>query len=158
MYSRDLEFAFGAAMVGFVLIVLAISLTIAILYLMNLQNLMKEVNQKNRQVEPGNVWLMLIPLFNIIYPFILYPKICDSVKAEFEFRGKPEAGDYGRALGITMPILGLVGFVPFLGTLAGLANLVIFIIFWVKMAEYKNKLRNMPKTGDGLSSSSDLID
>ncbi|TNF46819.1 MAG: hypothetical protein EP305_09910 [Bacteroidetes bacterium] len=158
MYSRDLEFAFGAAMVGFVLIVLAISLTIAILYLMNLQNLMKEVNQKNRQVEPGNVWLMLIPLFNIIYPFILYPKICDSVKAEFEFRGKPETGDYGRALGITMPILGLVGFVPFLGTFAGLANLVIFIIFWVKMAEYKNKLRNMPKTGDGLSSSSDLID
>ena len=158
MYSRDLEFAFGAAIVGFVLIVLAISLTIAILYLMNLQNLMKEVNQKNRLVEPGNVWLMLIPLFNIIYPFILYPKICDSVKAEFEYRGKPEVGDYGRSLGITMPILGLVGFVHFLGTFAGLANLVIFIIFWVKMAEFKNKLRKIPKTGDGLSSSKDLID
>jgi hypothetical protein len=159
MYSsNDLGFAVGAVMAVFILIVLAISITIAILYLMNLQNLLKEIAPKNRLVEPGNVWLMLIPLFNIIYPFILYPKICDSVKAEFEFRGNPEAGDYGRALGITMPILGLVGFVPFLGTFAGLANLVIFIIFWVKMAEYKNKLKKMHKSGDGISASSELID
>ena len=63
------------------LLVFAGAILVAVFYLLNLQNLLKQITPANRQVEPGNVWLMFIPLFNIIYPFILYPKITDSVKA-----------------------------------------------------------------------------
>ena len=48
------------------LIGLLIGLAIAILFLLNLQNVLKEVDSKNREVPDSNVWLMLIPLFNVV--------------------------------------------------------------------------------------------
>lgn len=145
--------------VFFYLILLGGVITVAVLYLKNLQDTLKECDVKNQQVPPGNVWLMFIPLFNLIYPFILYPKISESLKREFESRGNPQQGDYGRSLGITLPILGVCGIIPILGIFAGMGNLVVFIIFWVKMAELKNKLKSLPKA-DGLRihSSHDLLD
>ncbi len=135
-------------------------ITVAVFYLKNLQDTLKEVSPKNRQVEPGNVWLMFIPLFNIVYPFILYPKISDSLRAEFTERGRPQAGDYYRSIGITMPILGLCGVIPLLGVLASIGNLVLWIMYWVKMAEFKKLLRSIPKTSDSMviSDSTDLLD
>lgn len=127
------------------LIGLLIGLAIAILFLLNLQNVLKEVDSKNREVPDSNVWLMLIPLFNVVYGFILYPKICDSVKKEYAYRGFEASHSFQRELAIAMPILTLCSIIPFLGALAGIANLVIFIIFWVKMAEYKNYLKANPK-------------
>lgn len=141
----------------FLLIAIVGAIIVAIFYLMNLQNLLKQISTANRKVEPGNVWLMLIPLFNLIYPFILYPKITDSVKSEMESRGMAEQSDYGRGIGIALPILGLCGIIPFLGVLASIANLVLFIIFWVKMADYKNKLMHS-SPGEGIGNNSDLLD
>ncbi|MNE64800.1 hypothetical protein D3C87_24890 [compost metagenome] len=157
MYSNNLDSVFIGGMLIFALIVLAVAIFIAVLYLLNLQNLLKEISPSNREVEPSNVWLMFIPLFNMIYPFILYPKISDSVKKEYAERGIAKGGDFGRSIGITMPILGLCGWIPFLGGLAGLANLILFIIFWVKMAEYKNELIATKRVG-GFSTSTDLLD
>lgn len=142
----------------FLFIVFAGVVLVSVFYLLNLQNLLKQIAPANRQVEPGNVWLMFIPLFNIIYPFILYPKIADSVKLEMESRGMAEQGDYGRGIGIALPVLGLCGVIPFIGVLASLANLVLFIIFWVKMAGYKTKLMTSSPSQGGVGSNSDLLD
>ncbi len=155
---RNFDDTFFAVFGVFMFFIVAIMLVIAIFYLLNLQNLLKEIDQKNRLVEPGNVWLMFIPLFNIIYPFILYPKIADSVRNEYQARGIKKAGDFSRGIGVAMPILSLCGIIPFIGGLAGLANFVLFIIFWVKTAEYKNELKRSPKAADGISASSDLLD
>lgn len=141
----------------FMFIVLAGVILIAVFYLLNLQNLLKEISPANRQVEPGNVWLMFIPLFNIIYPFILYPKITDSVKMEMESRGMAESGDYGRGIGIALPVTGLCGIIPVIGILASLANLVLFILFWVKMAGYKTKLKNSPSGNGAISGASEEL-
>jgi len=131
---------------------------VVVLYLLNLQRLLKEISTTNRLVAPGNVWLMLIPLFNLIYPFILYPRICDSVRNEYQSRGMSEDGDFGRAIGITMPVLGLCGWLPYIGVIAGIANLVLFIIFWVKMAGYRTKLRSAPKGAGQISADPDILD
>ena len=48
-----------------ILIGLAIGITIMVFYLKNLSDLLKQISPANRQVEPNNVWLMFIPLFNI---------------------------------------------------------------------------------------------
>lgn len=152
---RGIEsFAFG------VIAILILGMVLVfVLYLLNLQNALKEVSEKNREVPPANVWLMFIPLFNIIYPFILYPRICDSIKKEYASRGLEEQGDFGRSIGITMPILSLCNLIPVLGALAGIANFVLLIVFWVKIAGYKEKLRTSPKgEGMGVGSNPDLLD
>ncbi len=119
------------------LIIGLIALVVAIFYLLNLQNLMKSIKEENREVSPGNVWLMLIPVFSLIYAFILYPKISASVKKELESRGME--GDGSKNLALALAITGALGVVPVVNTIAGLANLVIFIIWWSKTAGYKNK-------------------
>ena len=130
-----------AAGIFIILFIVIAALVVGILYLLTLQNLLNRVKPENRTVSPGNVWLLLIPIFNLIYPFILYPKIAESVSKEYQSRGLPADGDFGKGLGITMPILSLCGIIPFIvGPLAGLANLVIWIIFWSKMSKYKGQL------------------
>lgn len=135
-------------------------IVVYVFYLLNLQKTMEQVGAPRRQVPPTNVWLMFIPLFNIIYPFILYPKISDSVKAEYIHRGLPLQGDFARSIGVTMPILSLVGIVPVIGPLARIAGFVLLIVFWVKMAGFKNYL--MTHQGSvgaaDIGSSTDLLD
>ena len=119
-------------------------LTMVILYLLTLQNTLKACRPENRQTDPSNVWLMFIPFFNIIWPFILYPKIADSVKLELESRGHREEGDYGKTLGILIPAFQLGGIIPLLGFLTAPAAFIMWILFWVKMSGYKNLIQSLP--------------
>lgn len=132
------------------LISIIVSVFVSVFYLKNLQDTLMEVSAKNRKVEPGNVWLMYIPLFNLVYPFILYPKISDSLRAEFIEKGQPQSGDYYRTVGTILPVLTLVGLIPipYFGLLALALNLILWILYWSKMAEYKIRLRSMITSTD----------
>lgn len=163
MSYRYLDGGFIVALI----IGLAIGIFIAVLYLRNLQQLLEQVSEENRKMKPGQVWLLLIPLFTIVYAFIAYPKISDSLKAEYEHRGLPSKGDYLRTLGITMASLSagstvLGQIIPSLAPLLGLVNLavvVIWIVYWVKAAQFKAELMNAPKGEGGFSmNDSDLLD
>ncbi|MBU3713870.1 MAG: hypothetical protein FGM46_02875 [Ferruginibacter sp.] len=140
MYDNEYIQELFSALLFVAIFIIIIALVVGILYLLTLQNLLNRISPQNRSVDPGNVWLMLIPFFNLIYAFILYPKISESVANEYASRGLPPQDDFGKSLGVIMPILSLCSFIPFLGGLAGIANLVIWIIFWSKMSGYKKQL------------------
>lgn len=150
---------FGPAQLLVILLIIGLIL-VNVFYLLNLQDTLKEIGESRRQVPPGNVWLMFIPVFNLIYPFILYPKVCDSLREEYAYRGIEKSGDFGRGLGITLPILSLISIIPYLGILASLGHFIVLIVFWTQMAGYKNELRRSPKSGASSvgMSSSDLLD
>jgi magnesium-transporting ATPase (P-type) len=157
MNSLSSLFAAGPFL-AVVLILIAAVILVYVLYLKNLQDLLKEVSDVNRDVPAANVWLMFIPFFSIIYSFILYPKIASSLTREFESRGIPQEGDYGKGLGLAMAIIGVVGLVPRLSDFTGIPSLVIIIIYWVKMAKYKDLLRSSNKSGFTMSNNPDLLD
>ena len=73
-----------------ILIGVAIGVLIGLLplifYLITLSKTLKEVEQTNRRIEPGQVWLTLIPLFGLVWQFIMVNRIADSLKAEFAAR------------------------------------------------------------------------
>ncbi|MDF3026373.1 MAG: hypothetical protein K0S23_680 [Fluviicola sp.] len=154
---------FGATELLIILILCGGLVVLVVFYLKNLQDLLKECDPKNRQVPPGNVWLMLIPLFNYVYGFILYPKISETLRREFEDRNSPQSGDYLKVLGILMPSMNVAGLlpIPLIKVLVGLGGLVVFIMYWVQSANMKNILRSLPK-GDGttfiMSEKPDLLD
>jgi hypothetical protein len=138
------EFVLGGAILLMVLIGVCIGLTILILYLLTLQNTLKEVSIENQKMPPGQVWLMLIPLFGIVWHFIVVNRIADSLKAEFAKRGITGEEDRpGFGIGITHCILNCCSIIPFLGVLAGLGHLVCWIIYWVKIHGYKTKLQQI---------------
>lgn len=90
----------------------------------------------------GNVWLILIPLFGLVWQFIVVNAIADSLKEEFAKRNITcDEVRPGYGIGLTYSILFCCSIIPFIGILAALAGLICWIIYWVKIADYKNKLQ-----------------
>ena len=132
----------GGALVLIVLISACIGLIPLIFYLITLQNTLKEVSSENQKMPPSNVWLILIPLFGMVWGFIVVNRIADSLKAEFSKRNVQVDEDRpGYSIGLTYCILICCSIIPVLGGLAGIGGLVCWIIYWVKIAGYKTKLQ-----------------
>lgn len=152
-----------AVIIGIAVVILAIIIVVAVFFFKNLQDMLNECDPANRQIPPVNVWLMFIPFFNIVYRFIMYPKVSETLKREFESRGVSQNGDYLKGLGLGLSIANAVNIVLPQGArgFIGLGCLVLMIIYWVKAAEFKNKLRSLPKadaTGVRFSDNPDLLD
>lgn len=131
-------------LLGVVSFVVVISLIPAIFYLLTLQNTLKSIYWENRVIEPGKVWLLLIPVFNLVWMFIVVARIADSIKNELNARGEVTADRPTYGIGLSWCILFLVGRVPYLGGAVSLGFLVCWIIHWVKVNEYKKKFLAEP--------------
>jgi NADH:ubiquinone oxidoreductase subunit 6 (subunit J) len=147
--------ALGAAFLGILCVAVLIVLVIAIFYLLTLQRALSRVAPRNRMMEPGMVWLSLIPCLNLIWGFFIAIQVPGSLKNEFRDRGQDDGSDYGKSIGLGNCILGLVnifisnglGRIPefavaasIISGVVGIISLVLFIIFWVKIANYSAQL------------------
>lgn len=167
MYSNAFGGEFLALGIGILLLYIILLVGIMLLviyYYKTLIDLMAYVRPQNRVTGVANILFMWIPLFSLVYGFIVYPKISESVKNEYRSLGIKEEGDFGRALGITLCAVSFGMFIPFLNFLTPIALLVIWIILWVKMNGYKEVLMEKNRNGFsseasmGMSSSTDLLD
>ena len=160
MYSDDY--------LGILLIIVLIYLVVIIFFCLTQQNTLKAIQPQNRTMAPGEVWLQLIPLFNIIWQFVVVSRISDSLKREFEFREQHAflgladpsiAEELGKrpthGIGMAFCTLTIVGVLPMIGTVAGLAALVCRIVYWVQLANYKTKLERLGQV-DSSSTPSNL--
>lgn len=118
----------------------------AILYLITLQHTLAAIAIESRTMSPGHVWLLLIPVFNIVWQFILVNRMADSIKNEC-LRLNIATGEERPtfSLGLTMTLLYLGSLVlnqsdtlPLLGAIGSLAAIICWIIYWVKINRYKN--------------------
>jgi hypothetical protein len=151
----------AAAAIGIACVVIILLLVVGIFFLLTLQKALTRCSKRNRTMEPGMVWLNLIPLFNYVWNFVTVIRVGDSLKNEFSDRDIDQGGDYGKTLGITMSALGIgsgilsnVGntarapAVSMIAGLIGLASLVMFIVYWVQIAGYSQKLGEDDQRGD----------
>ncbi len=112
-----------------------------IFYLLTLQNTLHEVSHENRRMQPGQVWLTLIPVFGIIWQFMVVNGIADSLRLEFQKRGiKADEDRPGSGIGIAFCILTCCSIIPFLGIFTAIAAFICWIIYWVKISNYKAEL------------------
>lgn len=140
---------------------IAVYLAIYIPYIYTLQNALLAVSPHNRKMEPKQTWLFLIPLFQIFWMILKNPAISESLKAEYEERGQPQEGDYGRLFGLLFPALNIIGLLPTIGDYTSLPTLLFFILFWVKISSLKNKLNTIPVSTESAgfrNNTSDLLD
>jgi hypothetical protein len=112
-----------------------------ILYLVSLQSTLNEVSIKNRRMQPGQVWLSLIPLFGLVWQFIMVSRIADSLRAEFDDRQIQIAElRPGYSVGLAYCVLFTCSIIPVLGFLTSIAGLICWIIYWVKTSDFRQKL------------------
>ena len=91
-------------------------------------------------MEPGMVWLNLIPLFSLVWMFITIIKISESLQKEYRDRGmRADDPEFGKMTGILYMVFSIIG--------CGPVGLVFFILYWVKIAGFKNQLMNSRSGG-----------
>lgn len=126
---------FIGALIGLVFF-LAILALICFLVIKNYNAIPAE----HRKMEPGKVWLMMIPLFNLYWAFPVFLGLADSYKSYFSSVGDESVGDCGRQLNLWYCITFCASFVPCLNYIAGPASLVLLIIVLVKAFDLKKKV------------------
>jgi len=143
---------------GGIVIIFGLGYLVALIFfLIAQQNTLKAIQPQNRRMSPGEVWLQLIPLFNLVWQFIVVARISDSIRNEINdrtmnsFLGIADpvfANDMTRRptydMGLTFCILSLCGCIPVLGSFASIAGIVCWIIYWTQIVAYKNKFLNNP--------------
>lgn len=117
---------------------LALFVIPGIFFLLTLQNTLKSISVENRKMPPSNVWLLFIPIFNVVWQFIVVDNIAKSITAEcmrLNIPVKNAKPTYN--IGLAWNICNFITFIPFIG----LSALVTFILYWVKVAEFKRLIQ-----------------
>ena len=124
------------------LIIPSLGLLPLIFYLLTLQSTLNAISYENRKMQPGQVWLTLIPFFGLVWQFIIVNRLADSLKAEFATKNiKIYEERPGIEIGLAYSILFCCTIIPFLGLLTVIGGLICWIIYWSKINDYKIRLR-----------------
>jgi hypothetical protein len=119
----------------------------ACFYLLTLQRTLNKCAPTSRTLEPGMVWLCIVPLVNLVSNFFVVFGMAKSLRNEFNRRGVVIAeATPGQSIGLAMCICACCSIIPILGLLAALAGLVLWIMYWTKIAEYSRTLDAHPQT------------
>lgn len=166
--SNPLTGEFLALGIGIFILYLILVVGIVVLitmYYKTLIEVMAYVRPENRQTGVANILFMFIPLFSLVYGFIVYPRISDSIKKEYNSLGLSPDGDFGRSISIAMCATSFGFLIPFLNFIAPIAVLILWIILWVKINNYREVLMSKnnvgfinPETYSSVSSNSDILD
>lgn len=124
--------AIVAAGLAFVCCGLAVYLGIKALFCWLVWDAQKKVPANLQLMKPGLVWLMMIPLFSMIWGFFVFSKVPLSLQAALKERGMATEGDCGQRWGLVFAILHactlVAGALPLVGPLVGVAVLVFLIM------------------------------
>ena len=141
---------------------LVVFLVVAIIMLWLIYNAAQAADPKHQRMNPGLVWLLLIPLFNLFWMFKVYPAVSDSLAATARDRGQ-DVGDAGRGIGLAYCIVALIsvlvtsfvnydtqpsaGFASEDGwsSALSLVSLVLLIIYVVKVQGVKKIIKSSGK-------------
>lgn len=136
-----------AIMFVFIGVALIVSLLPMIFFLLTLSKALGRCRPRNRTMEPGMVWIALIPLVNLVWMFINVVRVSESLRNEFrDRRWHSRSEDYGYSIGLTYCGLLIAGIIPYCGALFGIAGFVCWIIYWVKIANLSGQIER-PYTG-----------
>jgi len=125
----------------FALAVLGGGILALVCYILTLQRALRKCAITSLTIQPGTVWLLLIPLVNLVWHFFVVIGMSKSLGNEFRARNTPNVEpEPAKALGIGMCVCCACSIIPILGILAGLAYLVLWIIYWSKIASYARLL------------------
>ena len=104
-----------------------------------LQSCYNRIPAEHRKMEPAMVWLLLIPIFSLVWIFFVYVRLAKSFQGAYAAIGKSE-GDCGEKLALIFCISCVASIIPIVGCIAGPASLVLLIIVLLKFNGLKNGL------------------
>lgn len=116
----------------------------SIFYILTLTRALDKCSPGSRTMQPGTLWLLLIPFVNLIWNFFVVMGMANSLGNEFRMRNIPAEPEPGKSIGLAMSVCGACTVIPILGLLAALASLILWIMYWVRIAEFSHMLDVAP--------------
>ena len=101
------------------------------------------------QVSPGQAFLMLIPLFNLVWIFIYTKQLSQAYQSYMASINQGPQDDCGEQMGMWWGICSVASIIPCVGGIAGIAGLVIMIIYLIKVHECKKIALQVGDAGAG---------
>jgi hypothetical protein len=95
-----------------------------------------------RTQKPGMAWLLLIPIFNVIWFFFLLQAIRQGFDAMLQKNLIPNTIDSGYHYGIAMGCCWVASFIPGLFFIAILPMFVFSILHWTKLTNARDQIPN----------------
>ncbi len=130
---------------------MALSLGMAIWYFMTMYKLYSAISPSNRDMEPGMIFIALIPIpfLGYIWMWLIMLRACSSLQKEFDARGlSDEGGDFGKTKGL----------VHLLGAFCGPVGLVGFVLYVLQMKKYLLQLEGSGGGASGKKGKSRIAD
>jgi hypothetical protein len=104
---------------------------------------LSRIHPENRRIEPAQVWLNLVPFFNLIWLPVTVDRVGDSLRNELIDRGQEKKRDgYAKSAGFTGLLLVWIGFfMPYpVGFLLWAFALVYAVVYWMLVNGYARRL------------------
>ena len=114
---------FGFGFLGLLVLPLLVIVP-GVFYLITLQKTLSSCSQESRSMEPALVWLLLIPLLNMVWHFFVVSAVSKSLHREFVRRNMSEEAKPGRAVGLAMCVLFAVTIIPHLSVPATVVAII----------------------------------
>ena len=105
-------------------------------------------------MEPAQVWLNLIPVFNLVWCTVTVERVAESLRSEFRERGMDSPSErYGRPYGLTMLALLATGVLFYPAFICYPIAFGYWIAYWVQLNRYAGRLKrgaySPPPTDEG---------
>jgi hypothetical protein len=119
--------------------------TLTVLFYLTLHRCLSQIKKSNRDLDPGLVWLNLIPCFVLVWMFITVCRVGGSLRKEFQERGwKTDGEGFGISMGIAYGTLLVLCHIPYLGLLFVIPMFISVVIYWMQIAGYCGRLSAEP--------------
>jgi hypothetical protein len=125
---------------AFVLVFWGIRLCVDIVICFFLFTFYKRIPTQFRKMEPGFVWLLLVPCFNLVWNFFVYIRLPKSLQGYFSSVGNSRVGDCGEGLGLVYAICQVATLIPCLGLFVWIASIILLILYLVKANELTGQI------------------
>lgn len=122
-----------------------IGLLVLFVFLQGLQRALKNCSPASRTMQPGKVWLWLIPVFGLVWQFIVVTSIAKSLRNEFARLEIPcsepaPAQTTGLAFCICNCCFFIRLFSVLFGDLISIVGFVLWIVYWKRVTDYSSRL------------------
>ncbi len=97
----------------------------------------RKLPQAYQKIVPGLVFLLVVPVFNLVWIFVVVLKVSQSFQAYFASRQRAGVGDAGQAIGLAWAITAIASLLPLIGFLSAVASIVLMVLYLMKITQLK---------------------
>lgn len=124
------------------IVFLIAGIIILVFWLIVMSRALDQVSHDIRKMEPGAVWLCAIPVFGLVWQFLVTNAVAKGIAGEFAVRNMfPAESKPGAAIGTTGCILVCCCIIPYAGVAVAIIGLIFLVIHISKISEYNSALK-----------------